>query len=235
MLEQDVMLGDLGEVELFAGDAGILPERARRVLVRLLKDPYLSAEKKPDDWLSLIEFKEPIKSALNDLFLDLFIDERNELAYAMPPADAMDDFPKLKQERELTEIQSLLIVFLRQRYASQIAGGSQKAWIDGDEMRAQLEPLYPKEVVNRAQASQTINSAIESIRARGFLEEVRGAQDRYRIMPILETVFSLERAVALLNDYRRDAEERCGQAQAGNGATDGKLIEDGGHDDGELV
>lgn len=93
MLEEDEMFDVLGRTQLFDGDAGTLHEGARRALVRLIKEPYISAERNAADWQCVVECRPSIQSALNDLFLDLVIDERNELAYTVMPAGAADDFP----------------------------------------------------------------------------------------------------------------------------------------------
>ena len=205
--------------ELFPGDEGTLPEQARRVLVSLLRNSYISDERNAEGWSYLIEYKQSIKSALNDLFLELFVDERNSIAYCLPVEAPSSEFPKLKREHELTEIQSLLIVFLRQQYLSQISGGAQNAWVDGNDMREHLSRLFSNGIVNHVTSGKTIDSAIEYMRKNRYLELVRGANDRYRILPVIETAFPLEKISALLEAYEKAAEgEGAGGAGAGAAA-----------------
>ena len=204
--------------ELFPGDEGTLPEQARRVLVSLLRNSYISDERNAEGWSYLIEYKQSIKSALNDLFLELFVDERNSIAYCLPVEAPSSEFPKLKREHELTEIQSLLIVFLRQQYLSQISGGAQNAWVDGSDMREHLSRLFSDGIVNHVTSGKTIDSAIEYMRKNRYLELVRGANDRYRILPVIETAFPLEKISALLEAYEKAAEGEGAGARAGAGA-----------------
>lgn len=205
MLEEDEMFDVLGRTELFDGDAGTLPEGARRALVRLIKEPYISAERNAADWQCVVECRPSIQSVLNDLFLDLVIDERNELAYTVTPDGVADDFPRLKQERKLTELQSLLVVFLRQQYASQTSSGAVKAWIDAEDIHAHLERLNSGRL-DTTKLAAAIDTAIGSMKGKRYLEKVDGEENRYRIMPIVESVFSLEKAITLLEEYEREGE-----------------------------
>lgn len=212
------------ETELFAGDTGTLPELARRVLVGLLRDSYISAEGNAGEWPYLSEYRADIESILNNLFLELHVDARNDIAYCLPVAEATGAFPKLKREHELTELQSLLIVFLRQQYLSQASAGADKVWVDGRDMHEHLGRLFSDGVVNHAYSSQRIDSAIEYMRTHRYIEAVRGADERYRVLPIVETAFPLEKVEAILDAYKKAADA---QAQAGVREEDGAQMQDG--------
>ena len=189
---------DSDDEGLFLGDTGSLPVEARRVLVQLLRSSYISYDSNAKDWPYLIEYRSSIKSVLNDLFLELFIDVRNEIAYCLPVETVDDSFLKLKREHELTETQSLLLVFLRQQYASQISGGAENVWVDGKDIYEYLERLFSEGTVNHAQSAKTINSSIEYMRKQRYIEPVRGVSDRYRVLPIIETAFPLEKILKVL-------------------------------------
>ena len=212
------------KTELFAGDTGTLPEPARRVLVGLLRDSYISAEGNAGEWPYLSEFRADIESILNNLFLELHVDARNDIAYCLPVAEASGAFPKLKREHELTELQSLLIVFLRQQYLSQASAGADKVWVDGRDMHEHLGRLFSDGVVNHAYSSQRIDSAIEYMRTHRYIEAVRGADERYRVLPVVETAFPLEKVEAILDAYKKAADA---QAQAGAQEEDGAQMQDG--------
>ncbi len=212
----------VGHVSLFDGDAGSLPEGARRALVRLVQDPYISAERHGEAWAEMIKHREQIKGSLNDLLLDLVVDPDRELAYAVPAGDETCDFPKLKKERRLTELQSLLVVFLRARYSSQVAAGSERAWIDREDFHMYLRGLNAART-NQARAAQAVDSAVDFLCKRRYLEPVTGEGGRFRIMPIVESAFSLEQAVSLLYEYERAAKDLAGglavsEEGAGRGA-----------------
>ncbi len=204
---------DDGDDGLFPGDTGSLPAAARRVLVQLLRSSYISYDNNAKDWSYLIECRSSIKSVLNDLFLELFVDMRNEIAYCLPVETAGDSFLKLKREHELTETQSLLIVFLRQQYASQTSGGAENVWIDGKDIYEYLERLFSEGTVNHVQSAKTINSSIEYMRKQHYIEPVRGVSDRYRVLPIIETAFPLEKIQKVLEAYEQDAAKRSQAAE----------------------
>ena len=60
---------------LWQGDTGTLHEASRRVLLELLKGPYVSGAQNPGLWTALVADQETIRSRLHDLFLDLVLDE----------------------------------------------------------------------------------------------------------------------------------------------------------------
>ncbi len=224
MPEDDEMFDVQGRTELFDGDMGTLPEGARRALVRLIKEPYISAEKNAADWRWVVECRPSIQSALNDLFLGLVIDEHNELAYAAAPDGAADDFPRLKQERKLTDLQSLLVVFLRQQYANQTSSGSGKAWVDAEDIHAHLERLNSGRL-DTTRLARAIDTAIDSMKGKHYIEKVDSEERRYRIMPIVESVFSLEKVMALLDEYERDTAAHS--LAQDDGETNETLVDDG--------
>ncbi len=229
MFDREHGLEQPAEAELFAGDTGTLPEPARRVLVSLLRDSYISAERNAREWPHLSEFRAEIESRLNDLFLELHVDGRNGIAYCLPVADAADAFPKLKREHELTELQSLLIVFLRQQYLSQASAGAESVWVDGRDMHEHLGRLFSEGVVNHARSGQRIDSAIEYMRTHRYIEAVAGSKDRYRVLPIVETAFPLEKIEVILAAYEKAAGAQArddGGAQEGAGARDARRAGD---------
>jgi hypothetical protein len=232
MSDRDCNLDERAAGELFAGDTGKLPEPARRILVSLLREPYISVERNAEEWPFLSECRADIESILNDLFLELYVDGRNGIAYCLPVSEATGTFPKLKREHELTELQSLLVVFLRQQYLSQTSAGADKVWVDGRDMREHLGRLFSEGVVNYAASEKKIGAAIEYMRTHRYIEAVKGADERYRVLPIIETAFPLEKVEAILEAYKKAAGTRGG-AGAQGGAQDGARGEDGSARDGE--
>src|SRR4051794_26060136 len=65
----------------FEGDEGGLSLDQRRALVALMKNRYISAAQNSHEWRTLVEDPAPIKSRLNDMFLDLHLDRHNEVAH----------------------------------------------------------------------------------------------------------------------------------------------------------
>lgn len=80
-----------------------------------------------------------------------------------------------------------------------------KAWIDAEDIHAHLERLNSGRL-DTTKLAGAINTAIGSMKSKRYLEKVDGEENRYRIMPIVESVFSLEKAMALLEEYEREGE-----------------------------
>jgi len=66
---------------LWDGDEGTLEAMQRDALVVLLKRAYISSDTYPREWKTLVNSIGPIRSQLNNLYLDLVIDEAREIAY----------------------------------------------------------------------------------------------------------------------------------------------------------
>ena len=85
---------------LWRGDAGELPDRTRRVLLRLVRGPYLSGAREAQLWAVLLTDEMVIRSRLADLFLELVIDRDNAFAFVRNAPS--DDVPKAVRSEALT-------------------------------------------------------------------------------------------------------------------------------------
>src|SRR5260370_24156933 len=110
-------------VMLFAGDSGELPQETRRVLVQLLAGPSLDGRRHPKLWAVLVRDEALIRSRLSELFLDLVIDADMQVAFTRQ-ADAGDlETPVLLRRAQLTFLDSILLLHLRQRLTQAHAQG----------------------------------------------------------------------------------------------------------------
>jgi hypothetical protein len=103
-----------GRGELWPGDKGTLPEASRRALAELLKGPYLSAERRGGLWDGLMEDRDAIESRLADLFLDLVVDQEAGVAFIRGVRTDQVKVPQVVRSRNLTFIQTALLLHLRQ-------------------------------------------------------------------------------------------------------------------------
>ena len=78
----------------YPGDTGELDLETRRAFVQLLKGPLVTAAKHPEVWRAVIRDERLLRSRLADVFLDLVIDDENELAFTRPPRPAMPTPPR---------------------------------------------------------------------------------------------------------------------------------------------
>ncbi len=108
---------------LFLGDNSTLPFDTRRVLIQLLMGPSLEAQRHSNLWPVLLRDEALIRSRLSELFLDLVLDHDLQVAFTRQLHVAELDIPVLLRRAQLTFVDSVLILYLRQRLAHAEAQG----------------------------------------------------------------------------------------------------------------
>jgi hypothetical protein len=99
---------------LYPGDAGELPLETRRALVQLLAGPSLEARRHPKLWPALVRDEAVIRQRLADLFLDLVMDVDQKVAFTRQADVGEVDSPILLRRSQLTFLDSILLLYLRQ-------------------------------------------------------------------------------------------------------------------------
>ncbi len=197
---------ETSSVSLFEGDTGGLSLSQRQTLVALLKHRYISAEHHPREWRTLLEDPAVIRSRLNDLFLDLRLEPQYQVAFkhqATPEGGGR--FPTLLHDVAYSREETILLVFLRQRYRSERAAGHDAVLVDSDELVAQVAGYRPPHATDHAgDAKRAQNAVINIERARVLLKTAD--PDRYRISPAIEVVLPLERLAELLEWLMNETE-----------------------------
>jgi hypothetical protein len=199
--EQSPMAANAG---LFTGDTGELPLDTRRVLAQLLAGPSLDGRRHSKLWPALIRDETLIRARLCELFLDLVIDRDLQVAFTRR-ADVGDlDAPVLLRVAHLTLIDSVLLLFLRQRLNEADARG-ERAVVSVEEM-VEHAAVYERAVnTDRAGFNRRIQASIEKIKKHSILQKIRSADDRFEISPTLKLLFSAEAILALTQIYLRMA------------------------------
>jgi hypothetical protein len=185
-------------LSLFEGDEGELTLEQRKTLLLLLKQRYLSAAQHSTAWRTLLESEMLIKSRLNDLFLDLHVDHRYELAFkrqAQPEGDGR--FPTLLHDTAYSREETILLVFLRQRFRSERAGGQETVLVDNDDLVDTVARFRPEHATDQSGDVRRATNAVENIlRARILLKT--GDSNRFRISPVIEVLLPIERLHELM-------------------------------------
>jgi hypothetical protein len=97
-----------------AGDR--LPEPARRALVSLLMNRYVSRARHRVAWDGLLTFENDLRGRLGEMYLDLIVDHEAEVAFKRQQDG--DDVPRmLRREKAMTRDASFVLIFLRREYA----------------------------------------------------------------------------------------------------------------------
>lgn len=189
---------------LFAGDSGMLPLETRRALVQLLSGPSLEGRRHPKLWTVLLRDEQVIRSRLADLFLDLVLDRDAQVAFTSQVAAAELDVPILLRRAQLTFIDSVLLLFLRQRLTQADAHGD-RAVVARDDIEENLMLYERSASTDRAGFAKRIGASVEKLKKHNILQKLRGSEDRFEIAPTLKLLFSAEEIIALTALYERMA------------------------------
>jgi hypothetical protein len=189
---------------LFMGDSGELALDTRRALVQLLAGPSLDGRRHPKLWPILIRDEALIRRRLAELFLDLVIDRDVQVAFTRQ-ADTGDlEVPILLRRAQLTFIDSILLLHLRQRLTQADAQGD-RAVVSAEEITEFLALYERASNTDRAGFVKRVHASIEKIKKHSILQKIRSSEDRFEISPTLKLLFSTEEIQALTHLYQRMA------------------------------
>jgi len=189
---------------LFAGDTGELRLDTRRVFAQLLAGPSLDGRRHSKLWPALMRDEDLIRARLCELFLELVVDRDLQVAFTRRAEVGDLEAPVLLRVAQLTFLDSVLLLFLRQRLTEADAQG-QRAVVSTEEMVEHLS-VYERAVnTDRAGFNRRTQASIEKIKKHSILQKIRSSDDRYEISPTLKLLFSAEAILALTQVYQRMA------------------------------
>jgi hypothetical protein len=186
-------------LSLFEGDEGALTIGQRKTLVLLLKHRFITADRQPAEWRTLLECEQLMRSRLNDLFLDLHLDRDHQVAFkrqAVPEGGGR--FPTLLHDIAYSREETILLVFLRQRFRSERADGAEEVIVDREELLSQVATFRPPHATNVSGDRKRTDNAIEALKRAGILVKTTDDQ-RLLISPVIEVLLPLERLRELLD------------------------------------
>lgn len=188
---------DQTSLALFEGDTGTLFPEQRRCLHALLKQRYISAERHPEHWAVLLSNQDVIKSRLNDLFLELHVDRNFQVAFKrQASSESGEPLPSLLRDISHTKEETIVMVFLRQRFFAQRQDGEEVVFVDRQSLLEDVADQRPEHATHRAMDQKRADNAIEALASAGVL--LKSADpDRFRISPIIEVLLPIERLRAL--------------------------------------
>jgi len=189
---------------LFVNDSGELPLDTRRVLVQLLSGPALEGRRHSALWTVLLRDEAVIRRRLSELFLDLVLDRDMQVAFTSQVSAEELDVPILLRRAQLTFIDSVLLLFLRQGLTQAEAHG-ERAVVARDDMVENLLPYERSTSTDRAGFTKRVNASIEKLKKHNILQKLRGSEDRFEISPTLKLLFSAEEIITLTALYERMA------------------------------
>lgn len=186
---------------LYQGDSGGLSLDARRALVQLLAGPSLDGQRHSKLWPILIRDEMAIRSRLSELFLQLVIDRDLQVAFTRQAETGDLEVPRLLRRANLTFLDSILLLHLRQQLTQAEAHGD-RAVVSTDEIIEFLGVYEQAGNTDRALFEKRIQASIEKIKKHSILRKIRSSEDRFEISPTLKLLFSAEEIQALTRVYQ---------------------------------
>ncbi len=203
----DALVNRVGE--LWPGDTGGLLESSRRVLVTLVKGPYLSRRRRRELWEALLADEREIRSRLHDLFLDVVIDREHEFAFVRPVE--FEGAPEVVRTKSLTFLDTAMLLSLRQSLLQEEGRG--RVFVGQDELFDELS-VFRDGVRDETDFRKRVNASWSKMQVMGLIHPTE--EGRAEISPIVRFLVDAERVAAIRDAYREAA---SGANDTGN--TDG--------------
>lgn len=198
------------DTRLWNEDTGELAAESRRVLVQLVKGPYISAERHADSWRVLLTDTAAISARLADMFLELVKDETLGVAFIRNAPVESDIAPQVVRTMALTFMDTAMLLYLRRELLR--STGAQRVFVGKDEVFEHLASYRSADSTDEAGFLKRVNSAWTKM-AKHSLVLPSNTEDRFEISPVLRLIFSPEQIQAVENEYRRLAGQSDEAAQ----------------------
>ncbi len=176
---------------LFAGDTGVLPYAARRALALVLQRRYLSAAGHPAEWKALLAHQGVLASRCHDMFVELVVDRDYEIAYKRQVRSDGLSIPVLLKDEPYRRVETLLMLFARNRFRQEQGAGERAAYVDAEELVTYALGFLAQDETNLAGRRREIDNAVAALVREHVLDEV--AAGRYRVEPVVEVLLPVER------------------------------------------
>lgn len=184
-------------------DHGELSPSTRRVLLQLIRGPYLRAQAKPNLWSALIRDEAVVRSRLADLYLDLVVDTDAQVAFVRNLE--LEDAPRVVRSNPLTVLDTVLVLFLRRKLlASQST--ELRCIVGRDEIEDQLRSYRRAETTDQTGFDKRIAASVNKMRDYAVLLTTED-DDRWEISPVLALIFGADEVAVVTEELTRLAQE----------------------------
>lgn len=196
--DEEVVREPASTLALFAGDEGGLDLAQRKALVALLKQRFISARTDGPEWAVLVENPRPIQARLNDLFMELHLDTEREVAYKRQVTpEGGGRFPTLLHDLAWGREDTLLLVYLRDRFRGEQVAGNDRVYVDREDMLEFIAAHRPEHATDQAGDAKRAAKAIETVYKSGLLLGP-SAGDRFEVPGAIEVLLSMDKLRELL-------------------------------------
>jgi hypothetical protein len=197
--EVDEEFGLLEAAGLFEGDEGSLRVSQRNAVIALLKKEFISSRTDAAEWKAVLESPAAIRRVLHELFLDLVLDRERGVAYkrqVKSPAGGTG-YSTLLYDRRWSREETIVLVLLRTRHRAERLGGSERAYIDRQDILDQVAEYRPASATDISGAAGRAEKAVESICRTGLLVGPKTGE-RFEISEAIEVLMPMPRLKELL-------------------------------------
>jgi hypothetical protein len=207
-------LGDL------AGDR--LPEPARRALVSLLMNRYISRTRHRVAWEGILAAENGLRARLDEMYLDLVVDHEAEVAFKRQQDG--DDIPRmLRREKALTRDASFVLIFLRREYAFADPGDGPVV-ITRDQIAEFLRAYREDGDTDDARFSRRVDAAINAlVKPWQILEPDPAVDYLFTVSPVVVPLVGVDEIRRLEAAFRKaaDGAGRCETDGVADGSAEG--------------
>lgn len=181
-----------------------LPEPARRALVSLLMNRYISRARHRTAWEGIVSFEDDLRARLDEMYLDLVVDQEAEVAFKRQQDG--EDIPRvLRRERALTRDASFVLVFLRREYAFADPDDG-PVMITREQIGEFLRPYREDGDGDDARFSRRVDAAINTlIRPWQILESDPAVDYLFTVSPVIVPLIGADEMRRLEAAFRRGA------------------------------
>lgn len=188
---------------LFNGDSGALRADTRKCLVALLYGPSIDGKRHEDHWAVVLRDQVILRSALHNMFLELVVDEAQQVAFIKQvQQDGNFDMPILLRRRQLTLIDSALVLFLRQRL-TEADSANGRAVVTTQEMHDHLAVFKQARNTDLSGFNRQREKAIKNCKDLNLIRPIRSSDGRFEVSPTLKLLFKVEDIQALTAVYAK--------------------------------
>lgn len=181
-------------------DHGELSPATRRVLLALIRGPYLRSSGGDGRlWAALLRDEAHVRSRLADLYLDLVLDPDAGLAFVRNLA--LEDAPRVVRNHPLTLLDTALLLFLRRRLLAK-QGSEVRAFVGRDEIEDQLRSYRPADLADKKGFDDRISAAINKMKKNSVLLATDD-EERWEVSPVLALVFGADEVAAVTGELER--------------------------------
>lgn len=181
-------------------DHGELSPATRRVLLQLIRGPYLrGSEGEGRLWSALVRDEQLVRARLADLYLDLVVDTDAGIAFVRNLA--VEDAPRVVRSHPLTLLDTALVLFLRRRLLAG-QGSAVRTFVGRDEIEDQLRSYRPAELSDKKGFDDRIGASINKMKKNSVLLPTDD-EERWEISPILALVFGADEVAVITHDLAR--------------------------------